>query len=103
MKRPTMVAALAFVAGTAVAASPPTQADMEADRAAAFAQADADGDGALTLAEWKTFHTLMEEKRTERVFAAIDADGSGSVTSAELASFRPPRRGGRGSGGFGPR
>jgi hypothetical protein len=64
---------------------------MMSARTAAFTEADADGDGALTQQEFAQFHALMEQKRAALHFARLDTDGDGKVTQAELAAGRPPR------------
>ena len=72
------------------AQGPPCPAEMEAERAAVFAQADADGNGALTLDEFKTFESLLRDKMTEHHFAHVDTNGDGTVTLQELQADRPP-------------
>ena len=64
------------------------------ERAALFAQADADGDGALTPAEFQTFIQLVKQARMQHRFAKADANGDGKVTLAELEAV--PHHGGRG-------
>jgi len=54
------------------------------DRAALFTQADADGDGKLTPAEFGTLRELVRQKIAAARFTRLDADGDGAVTSAEL-------------------
>lgn len=56
---------------------------------AAFAQlpADADGDGAVTLAELQTFRAQATAER----FAALDADGDGRLTPEEMRASRRDR------------
>lgn len=65
----------------AVALATPSLA-QDADRAAKaremFVKADTDGDGALSLAEWKAIG------RREQGFTMIDADKNGKVTPEEL-------------------
>jgi hypothetical protein len=58
---------------------------------AAFAQlqADADGDGAVSLAELQAFRA---EATAER-FAALDADGDGLLTPEEMRADRGARAG----------
>jgi hypothetical protein len=46
---------------------------LEAELPGLFAQADASGDGSLTLDEFKTFKQLVAEKRTELMFQKLDA------------------------------
>ena len=97
LRKSLVATALCLMAAPAFA-QPPTQAEMEADRTAAFAAADADGNGALTRDEFTAFEAAMQEKRADRFFAALDADSDGNLTSEELAAARPPRQG----RGFGP-
>ena len=53
-----------------------------------LADLDQDGDGILTLQEFKSL-TIPEGKH-EVVFAGIDANGDGRITSAELSDHRRP-------------
>ena len=66
------------------AQSPPSPAEIEAERAALFSQADADGNGTLSLDEFKTFESLMRDKMTEHHFTHLDANGDGGVSLQEL-------------------
>jgi len=68
---------------------PGSGADFAADRAAAFAQADADGDGGLTPAEFQTYKQLLRQRMEQRFFSRLDTDGNGEVTQAELDAARP--------------
>jgi EF-hand domain pair len=52
-----------------------------------FVQADADGNGALSLEEFRTLHSLREEA----IFTRLDTDGDGLVSADELAAGRPRR------------
>ena len=72
------------------AQGPPSPAEMEAERAALFAQADADGNGMLSLEEFKTFEALVRDKMTERHFNQLDTNGDGGVSLEELQADRPP-------------
>jgi len=86
-----VAAAVAALVVPALAWShPPDGEEFQADRAAAFAAADASHDGALTLEEFATFTQLMEQRRATRRFQHADADGNGVVTLAELEAMRPP-------------
>lgn len=78
------------------AQGPPDLAEMEAERAALFAQADADGNGSLTLDEFRTFESLFRDKRAERHFTRLDGDGDGVVSLDELQAGGPGKRPGRG-------
>lgn len=55
-----------------------------ADLPALFAQADANGDGKLTLDEYKTFRQLVAERRTEAQFQRLDTAGAGAVTLDQI-------------------
>ncbi len=70
--------------------------EWKAMRAATFAEADADGNGSLTPAEFAAFKELVQRKHAERRFQRADADGNGVVTLAELEAAKPghERRGG---------
>ena len=73
------------------AQGPPSPAEMEAERAALFAQADADGSGTLSVDEFKTFESLVRDKMREHHFAHIDTNGDGAVSLQELQADRPGR------------
>jgi hypothetical protein len=83
--------AVALTATPALAADLRDQlrAEMNAKRAAIFAQADVDGDGALTPDEFATFHTLMKNAMEADRFTRADADGNGKVTLEELQAAGP--------------
>jgi len=70
-------------------------AEFEAIRDEVFVEADANGDGVLSVTEFATFHELMRARMEASRFSSIDADGSGGITLAELEAAKPPR-GGRG-------
>jgi hypothetical protein len=72
-----------------LAQGPPSKAEFEAERAALFTQADADGNGALSFDEFETFHSLVREKKAEHRFNHLDANGDGSVSLEELQAGRP--------------
>jgi hypothetical protein len=57
---------------------------LEAEFPALFAQADANGDGSLTLDEFKTFRQLVAQRRMEAQFQRLDANGDGKVTLDEI-------------------
>jgi hypothetical protein len=97
MKHSLWVAAVmaALVIPAAAWCEPPDPAARDAARASAFAAADANGDGALSPAEFATFRQLMEQHRADKMFQHLDADGNGTVTLAELqATAGHWRRGG---------
>jgi len=70
-------------------------AEFEAIRDEVFVEADANGDGVLTVTEFASFHDLMRSRMEESRFANIDADGSGGITAEELDAAKRPH-GGRG-------
>ena len=79
------VVAIAAVAVPALAWSGRGDSEeFKAARAATFAEADTNRDGALSPTEFATFKQLMHEKRAQRGFQRADADGNGAVTVAEL-------------------
>jgi len=65
---------------------------LQAELPALFAQADANGDGSLTLDEFKTFRQLVAEKRTELMFQRFDANGDGKVTLDEINAAHAARK-----------
>lgn len=89
-----LMAAAMTVPAPSFAHGPLDRAEMEKDRAAVFAQADADGSGTLSTDEFKAFKSLMRDKRAERRFKRIDANGDGGISLQELQADRPgPRQG----------
>jgi hypothetical protein len=87
--RALLMGAVLLLPVQAFADGPPCAADMEADRAALFAKADADGNGTLSLEEFKNFETLFREQMAERHFAHVDANGDGVVSLQELQAAPP--------------
>ncbi len=75
--------------GALLAQGPPSPAEIEAERAALFAQADADGNGVLSLDEFKTFESLVRDKMAERHFKQLNTNGDGVVSLEELRADRP--------------
>lgn len=78
-----------IIAAPALAQTPPTPEE----RAAAFDKADANKDGKLDLAEWKT--TIPEQMRGQATdeqlagfFGRRDADGDKALTKAEFTAPR---------------
>ena len=87
-----LAAALALLAGPAVAGmGHPSSEDIANAKAALFKQADADGDGTLSPAEFETFRQLVRAKMAERQFARADTDGDGKLTLAEVEAARSHR------------
>jgi hypothetical protein len=85
-----LMGTLLLFPGAMLAQSPPSPAEMEAERAALFSQADADGNGTLSLEEFKTFESLVHDKMVERHFNQLDTNGDGGVSLEELQADRPP-------------
>jgi len=89
--------ALALAGATVVAAQNvadrPTKEERRAARAQAFAQADADGNGALNPQEFETFKTLMSQLHKRDWFARADANGDGQVTIEELQAAHMHKHG----------
>ncbi len=95
-KRILTAAAVAALAIPVMAWSKaPDRGQWEADRQAAFTQADANHDGALSPDEFATFHQIMRQQLAARMFQRADANADGSVTLDELTALR----GGRGRHG----
>ena len=81
-------ALLALQAGAALAwGGPPPDGAFAEARAAAFEEADANDDGALTLEEFRTLMAMREQRHFER----LDADDNGRVTLEELEEGRGKR------------
>ena len=80
-------AALAALAAPVLAHDGPWKADFAAARDAAFKQADANGDGALTPEEFLNFETILKQNMEAKRFSRLDANGDGVVTADELAAF----------------
>jgi hypothetical protein len=79
----TLAAAVVFAQG-----GPGCGQAFQAELPGLFAQADANGDGSLTLDEFKTFKHLVAEKRTELMFQKLDANSDGKVTLDEINAAR---------------
>jgi hypothetical protein len=80
-----------------LAHEPPNPEEFEAQEATLFAQADANGDGVLSLDEFKTFQKLMRENMMAHHFQALDTNGDSGVSLEELEAHGPgpgPRHGG---------
>jgi EF hand len=63
--------------------------EFAAAASAAFTEADADGSGELSAAEFVQFHEILRSKMEALRFAKLDTDGSGGLSKAELAAGRP--------------
>lgn len=68
-------------------------AEFQAIQQEAFTEADANGDGVLSVTEFANFHEIMRAKMEESMFTNIDTDGSGGISLTELQAARPPRGG----------
>jgi len=68
---------------------PPTQVELEAERAALFAEADADGNKTLSVEEFGAFTELEKAARLKHLFPCLDANSDGQVSAEELAARRP--------------
>ena len=91
LRRRSSMALLAGFALAGVAVADPGSAfrDLAAAEAAAFAEADANGDGKLTWEEFADYGTLLRQKLDALRFARLDTDGDGAVTEEELNMGRP--------------
>lgn len=69
--------------GMMSAREPGAAVKMMQDRLAEF---DADGDGALSLAEFETLHAAMIREKTVDRFQHLDADGDGRITKDEMTA-----------------
>jgi len=88
----TLAAALALLAAPAFAGpGRPSPDEIAATKAALFKQADVDGDGTLSPAEFETFRQLVRAKMAERFFAKADTDGDGKLTLDEIQAAHPHR------------
>ena len=95
MLRGLSVAVVAAALTGWVLGAAPAQADadrraqFEAAAKAAFQEADADGSGELSIAEFVNFHEILRSKMEALRFSQLDTDGSGGISQAELAAGRP--------------
>src|SRR5438876_9074425 len=80
--------------GSAPAASGSVSGDFAAAEAAAFTEADANGDGKLTPEEFASYGALLRQKLDALRFARLDANGDGALTQDELNAGRPGACGG---------
>ena len=65
-------------------------ADLAAAEAAAFAEADANGDGKLTPEEFADFGARMRQKLDALRFTRLDTNADGVLTREEVEAGRPP-------------
>lgn len=75
-------------------AEPMTRAEVESRIAAHFAEADTNGDGAISADEAEARHAARRAEWRDRRFALLDADGNGEISVAERDAARTVRRGG---------
>jgi Ca2+-binding EF-hand superfamily protein len=98
MKTTGLLFAALTLAATGALADERWKAQREATVAQAFAQADADHNGALSLAEFATFVATLKQIRLQNRFARLDANGDGPVALAEIEAA-PRHRHACGGGG----
>ncbi|MGR3616543.1 MAG: EF-hand domain-containing protein [Paracoccaceae bacterium] len=65
-----------------------SKAEMQAHRQARFANADANGDGKLSLEEMTVVGREKSAKRATRMIERFDADGDGALSTQELPQGR---------------
>ena len=82
-----LAAGVLFFAGPALACDRAQMREqLEADRTAAFEEADEDADGALSRNEFDAFREQIEARRADAHFSLVDADADDLLTEEELAS-----------------
>lgn len=84
-----LMGTMLLLSGRVLAQNPPSPAEINAERAALLAQADADGNGTLSADEFKTFESLVRDKMAERHFTHLDTNGDGAVSLEELQGDHP--------------
>lgn len=90
-----LAAALCALPATARAFPPGVDpAEFQATQEEVFAEADANGDGVLSVTEFASFHELMRARMEASRFSTIDTDGSGGISLTELEAAKPPHGGG---------
>lgn len=88
----TRIALVALALGaTAAMADEAKRQAFEQARATAFAQADTDGNGVLSPAEFAAFHDAMKTQMEQFRFAKMDANGDGVLSIEEIQAGRGPR------------
>jgi Ca2+-binding EF-hand superfamily protein len=84
-----------LLAGAAAVSAQPSQRpgreQLAAVRAEAFAAADADASGTLSVDEMEAFEDAMRERIRRVIFDRADTNDDGQLTLAELEAMRPPR------------
>jgi hypothetical protein len=85
-----LMGTMLILPGPLFAAEPPSPEEIKAEQAALFAQAD-DGDGKLSLDEFRKFESLVRDKMTEHHFQRMDTNGDGVVSLEELQAEGPGR------------
>ena len=103
--RRLLFASMALLGAAALpVAAQPSPADFAAARDKAFAEADADGNGALTPDEFEAFHEAMRRAFEAARFSKIDTNADGVLSKDEVAAAKPPHKhcGGRGGGSESP-
>ena len=98
LRRLLFTGAMLMIPGQLLAVGPPIPAELKAEQAALFSQADSDGNGTLSLEEFKTFESLFREKMTDHHFTRLDANGDGAVSLEELQAQGPGHGHGRRGG-----
>ncbi|MCF7702038.1 EF-hand domain-containing protein [Loktanella sp. M215] len=63
-----------------------TADEMRTELQAKLTEYDADGNGALSIAEFETLHSAMIREMMVDRFQELDADGDGSVTGEEMTA-----------------
>jgi environmental stress-induced protein Ves len=85
-------AALALMGALALTAeAKPSKEEMDTVVSAAFAQADVDGNGALSAEEFTNFHMIVRQQLAAARFNRADTNGDGQVTLEELQQARQNR------------
>jgi hypothetical protein len=86
------IAASAFVAAPVLACEGGRGEKYAEARNAAFADADADGNGALSAEEYPAFKEALHRKKADAHFARLDKDDDGLVTAEELEDAGPKHK-----------